>query len=217
MSLQVTARPPTVPLPPMAQDEMTLHISCEQCGCQFAVIGAAYFCPACGHNSASGTFAQSVTIARAMMRSLPTIQASLTDRDAAAQVAKTLIEGAFGTLVTAFQRIAEAEYPKLATPITPRRNAFQNLSEGSRLWHEAGGSSYASLLDMSELTTLTRLFQQRHVLAHCEGIVDQDYLDRSGDTAYQVGQRVVIREQSVILLADLLDKLVAGMRQDLPA
>jgi hypothetical protein len=56
-----------------------------------------------------------------------------------------------------------------------------------------------------------RLFQQRHKLAHTEGIVDQDYIVKSGDTTYAVGQRLVIREGAVSRLAELVTKLTGEM------
>jgi hypothetical protein len=45
---------------------------------------------------------------------------------------------------------------------------------------------------------------------HVGGIVDQDYVDRSGDRTYGVGQRLVVRPAAVERLADVLGKLVAG-------
>jgi hypothetical protein len=36
-----------------------------------------------------------------------------------------------------------------------------------------------------------------------------------GDTSYAVGQRIVVRHTEVTRMAELLDLLVAGLRQDL--
>jgi hypothetical protein len=98
----------------------------------------------------------------------------------------------------------------------PRRNAFQNLKEGSDLWISASGKSYTSYLSDDESRSLVRFFQQRHLLAHTQGIVDDDYVTRTGDTAYQVGQRVVIREVSVRECLILIEKLITGMASDAP-
>jgi hypothetical protein len=210
--MDVNLPPRTIAVPPVAQEAMTLHVTCEECGCHFAVVGAAYFCPACGHKSAGHTFCQSLTAARAAVARLPDISSALPDRDTAAQVTRLLIEGSLGSLVTAFQRFAEAGYPRLPSPTEqPRRNAFQNLDEGSRLWRAAGGSAYSAIVSPQELSELQRLFQQRHLLAHREGIVDQDYLARTGDGSYAVRKRLVIREEAVLRLADLLGKLAAGL------
>ena len=65
---------------------------------------------------------------------------------------------------------------------------LQNLAEGSNLWCAAFGRHYSTHLDATELAAMTRAFQQRHLLAHTQDLVDQDYIARSGDTAYRPGQ-----------------------------
>lgn len=217
MQLHVNAPAVRVPIPPEAAEAMTIQVACEACNCHYAVIGVGYFCPACGHNSADVTFYQSIECARNAIAALPAIKSNLADRDIAAQVVQKLMEDTLGNLVTAFQYFAAVSYPRLpAATSTPRRNAFQNLTEGNELWHAAGGRKYADILGKVEMADLKRLFQQRHVLQHTQGIVDQEYLDRSGDSTYVVGQRIVVREQTVRRLADLLIKFANGMRADMP-
>lgn len=214
--LQVADVPRAVPISTVAAEAMTLRVSCEACGCHFAVIGAAYFCPACGHNSAERVFDQSVAAIRATVAALPEIRSGLSDRDLASQVSLRLIESAIEDLVTAFQRYGEAAYFQLPQPSpSPKRNTFQRLADASQTWQTAGGDAFESILDSSEMDVLLRYFQQRHVLAHQDGIVDQRYIDHSGDLSYAVGQRLVIREQAVLEFAGVLEKLVAGMRLNL--
>ena len=75
------------------------------------------------------------------------------------------------------------------------------------------GKRYSDHLTAEEMALLVRYFQQRHLLAHTQGLVDVDYLTQTGDTRYQVGQRVVIREAAVRNCLQLMEKLtdaVAG-------
>ena len=216
MRMDVSVPPVTIPVPPATAEAMTLRIQCEQCGCHSAVVGSAYFCHACGHNSAERTFSQSLASARASIASLDAIPAAVPDKDSAAQITRQLTEGTLGSLVTAFQRFAEAIYPRLPAAMTnPRRNAFQSLDEGSRLWTDAGGRSYEQIVDSSNLALLRRMFGQRHLLAHREVMVDQEYIDRSGDRAYKPGQRLVIRGETVLAFANVLEHLAGGMTNDL--
>jgi hypothetical protein len=216
MRLNVKDAPVPMAIPSEATEAMTLRVTCESCDCRFSVIGAAYFCPACGHSSANQILDQSLEATRRAVAALPTIRASLADRDTAALTSAKLLEGLLVSLVTAFQRFAEANYPGLPLPTQqPRRNAFQSLTEGSQLWSAAGGSAYSAILDASELADLSRFFQQRHLLAHREGLVDQDYIAKSADSSYAVGQRLVVREQSVMEFVRVLEKLVSGLRADL--
>ena len=58
---------------------------------------------------------------------------------------------------------------------------------------------------------LVRLVQARHVLVHQDGIVDADYVAKSGDTRYAVGQRLVVTPAEVRRLAQLTEQLAAAI------
>ena len=67
-----------------------------------------------------------------------------------------------------------------------------------------------------EMADLVRLFQQRHLVAHRDGIVDQEYIDKSSDSTYSVGQRLVVHEYAVSRLADVVAKLAGEIRKLVP-
>jgi len=209
---------PTLIVPISAAEELRQKFTCEQCGCRYSSLGAAFFCPACGHNSAESTFTQTIEAVQKSLAALPAIREAVqaaADADAAKNTAREILENSMGRLVGAFQRIAEALFDRTPAATTTRRrkNVFQNLTEGSALWRAATGKGYEDLLTPAEMVDLLRLFQQRHLLAHCEGIVDQDYIIKSGDTTYAVGQRLVIRGGAVSRLAELVAKLTEEVRK----
>ncbi len=211
-TMTVTDRPCQVLLLTPAAESMRLRITCPDCACRYAVIGAAFFCPACGHNAADLMFSQSITGIRNALGALAGFRAAIPDRDIAETTARLIIESGLQNAVTAFQRYAEALHARCSPAVPrPRRNAFQNLSEGSALWHATSGKKYSDYLDTGELIALTRFFQQRHLLAHTQGLVDADYIARSGDAAYRVGQRLVVREIAVHECLTLIEKLAVGM------
>jgi uncharacterized Zn finger protein (UPF0148 family) len=204
-------------IPARASAVMRQQSTCEVCGCRYSSVGAAFFCPACGHNSTISTFDASVETVRKTMEALPEIQRVLTestDRDAAQDSVRQICENGLVKLVSAFQRLAEALYGAVPseTKPTPRRNVFQNIRESSELWRAAIGAGYDQMVAQSELRDLERFFQQRHLLAHNDAIVDQTYLDRSGDTEYGLGQRLVIRQGAVEQLAVLVSTLAIELR-----
>ncbi len=214
LTIKVDDRPRRVVLPAAAAEPMRLKISCPACACRYAVIGAAFFCPACGHNAAVQVFSQSLAGIRGVLDSLEIIRSAVADRDTAATTSRLIIEGALQNAVTVFQRYAEALHAGFPATARPRRNAFQNLSEGSELWGAATGKVYVVYLDAAELTTLTRYFQQRHLLAHKQGLVDADYLAHTGDSSYRMGQRLVVSADDVRNCVALVEKLATGMAAD---
>ncbi len=214
ITMNVSSQPREVLLPAAATDPMRLKITCSACECRYAVIGSAFFCPGCGHNAADQVFRQSLVTIRATLDALPTVRQGIADCDVAENTARLLIESGLQNAVTAFQRFAEALFERQPNPQRVRRNVFQNLAEGSVLWQTAYGSAYQGHLTPAELSTLGRYFQQRHILAHKEGLVDDDYIAKSADTAYRAGQRLVLRDAAVRDCVELIEKLATGMARD---
>ncbi len=185
--------------------------TCESCGCRYASVGAAFFCPACGHNSAPSTLGSTISTIRGSLDLIPRL-GEMVDRDAAADLARGIAENGMVKIVTAFQRYAEAMYERLPEPKEQAAvNAFQRLADGSRLWSVATHRTYEDVLGAADLAELGRYFQQRHLLVHDDGVVDQIYLDRSGDKTYRLGQRLVIRPDAVRRASSLVQRLAAGL------
>jgi hypothetical protein len=214
-SLSVTPDTTPVFLPRAVGEVMRQRFTCERCQCSYSSIGAAFFCPACGHNSVLTTFVQTLETVRNTVAALPSIrQAMDADPDAAHNAVRLLLEQSMGRLVGAFENYAEELFASVPTAphAKAKRGSFQRLDEASRLWQEAVGKRYQDLLSPQEMAGLVRFVQQRHLLTHANGIVDADYLTKSADRTYSICQRIVIREADVLTLADLLAKLANALK-----
>ena len=205
ITLDVKGGRDAVLVPVAAAEPMRLRTACEDCGCRYSYVGAAYFCPSCGANSASHTFTQTLNTIRTAAGLGETLRITL-DPDEAEVMIRTLLEKAIQDTVMSFQRLNEQLYQRHCGKIA-RRNALQNLDAGSDLWKGEFGHRYVDLIGRTKLDELRVYFQQRHLLAHQLGIVDQDYIDRSGDKTYAVGQRLFIRDTAVRDFADLIEEL----------
>lgn len=205
ITLDVKGGRDVVLLPVAAVEPMRLRACCEECGCRYSYVGAAYFCPSCGRNSASHTFLQTLATIRTAAGLGETLRGAL-GPDEAEVMTRTLLEKAILDTVTSFQRLAEQLY-EARTGKVARRNAFQSIDAGSGLWEAELGVSYAQFLDAGAMEELRIYYQQRHLLAHQQGIVDADYVSRSGDTSYEVGQRLLIKDSAALIFADLVERL----------
>lgn len=204
-------------LPVSASEPMRLRASCEACGCRYSYIGSAFFCPACGHNSAVATFARSMENAR-RAASIRGQLAGVLDADDAENAARLLREKAMADIVMSMQRLAERVWDDLPEPKpTPRRNVFQRLDDAGALWLGATGAGFDSILPVADLARMRLYYQRRHLLAHCEGMVDADYLTRSGDAAFTLGQRITVDKASLLDFASLAERLGSGIARFLKA
>lgn len=210
MNLSYKPAPRPVLVPVSAAESMRQKAICAACGCRYSYIGAAFFCPACGHNSAEATFQQTLNAIRTAV-GINSVVRSVMERDDAEITIRLLREKGMTDTVMAFQRLAERLYARIPGAAPAPRNAFQRLDDGSALWDAAKQLPYTAFVDAAEYQRLRVYFQQRHLLAHAEGIVDQDYISRSGDTTYTIGQRLVITEAALTDFVTLMEKLGAGL------
>lgn len=220
ITMDVSYRPtPTIfSLSPVAHEVLRQDIQCEKCGCRWSVVGTGYFCPACKHNSVLRDFDSTVATAINVVDRIEDIREAVakgSDSDAAADVAQQLVEDQVENLFSAFQRLSEALFCEIPNAASFRfdHNLFQRLDDASDLWHDATGRSYSAHLSGTELDEVRAMMQRRHKLTHKQGMVDQRYVDQSGDTSYAVGQRLVINEAQVRSLAAIIQKLAGGLRE----
>lgn len=194
-------------------EEWETDITCEECGTRYSVIGSAYFCPCCGHNSAVSAFDESMDSVEKMLASLSEMKQMLTasyGRDKAETMCRGLLESSIGDIVSAFQKFAACHYDKL-TGKTSRINDFQIVEKGSQLFKDITGKGYEEWLSEKELHEMNMLFQRRHLIEHNNGMVDQRYIDKSGDSSYVVGQRLVVKESDALTLLAIIKKLGTGL------
>lgn len=194
-------------------EEWEIDITCEECGTRYSVIGSAYFCPCCGHNSAVNAFEESMDSIEKMLSSLPEMKQMLMasyGRDKAETMCRGLLESSIGDIVSAFQKFAACHYDKL-TAKTSRVNDFQIVEKGSQLFKAAIGKGYEEWLSNIELHEMNMLFQRRHLIEHNNGMVDQQYIKKSGDHSYIEGQRLVVKESDALRLLTIIKKLGAGL------
>ena len=213
MTMTVTAKHRrSYMIPAKAAEVMQHEIVCEVCNARYAVIGSAYFCPACGHNSVTRTFFESLRKIRAKLDGAELVRNTLEEsqgKDEAELICRSLVETSISDGVVAFQKFCEGKYANFGK--SPQ-NAFQRLQQGSDLWGKAIGHSYSDWLKTGELDTLNVLFQKRHLLAHQDGIIDARYIEHTGDTSYRVGQRIVISKSDVTCLISVIEKLCSGLK-----
>lgn len=209
MSMNFSGKTHFVNLPAIALETMEQKIRCEKCGARYAVVGSAFYCPCCGNNSARLTFFNTIEKVRAKINNLNTIKKAIEElsKDEAARTCTSLIETSIPDLVVAFQRLCECVYPQIEGAKALKRNVFQRLDDGNVLWHELVGVGYDNWITSQQYSKLKKCFQQRHLLQHQDGIVDSDYITKSGDASYVVGQHLIIKANDIMEYADIVDTL----------
>ena len=189
------------------------EILCEKCGTHYSVIGAAFFCPCCGYNSAIMSFNAALDRIGKMLESITDMKMTMTEKysiDDAETMCRAMIEYSICEIVSAFQKYACSIFEKV-TGRSSRVNNFQRIDTGSNLFGESCGKKYSDYLSDSELTYLRIMFQKRHLIEHNNGMVDQQYIDLSQDAKYSVGQRIVVGVNDAQEMLSCIQKLGKGL------
>lgn len=201
---------------PLGQSkEWEREIQCPNCQTRYSVIGSAYFCPCCGYNVIESVFDESLDTVTKMVESLPEMEELLEKtygKDKAVSMCRSMLEGSFGDVVSAFQKYAERKFYSLSGK-EARANDFQIIEKGSNLFEDATGKGYSTWLSDNEIKEINLRFQQRHLYEHSGGIVDEKYIQKSGDISYKVGQRLVIHNIDVVHFVKVIKKLADGLKK----
>lgn len=200
--------------PPGLAEIIESKVQCPSCACRYAVVGLAFFCVACGHHDPDWVLDSSLDAFRKVMEGLPEILRSIPDRDAAAMAGRSWVENGLIKVVSSFESWAQHTHSRLAPSATAPRGSFQSLTRGSDLWKSLTGRSFCDHLDGDEWQVLLHAFQRRHLFVHRQGIVDADYLKKSGDETWAEGRRIVLTAQDILEYVRIVEKLAKGMRAD---
>lgn len=199
------------------REEWNLDITCEKCGTRYSVIGSAYFCPCCGHNSVEKVFENSISRIETMLNAQDFMLEQLTEQvgiDEANKMCRSMLEGTLGDIVSAFQKFAKENLISHSSLDTSKIkvNDFQIIAKGSELYRSHLNKPYENCLSTEELTSMNILFQRRHILEHNEGIIDEKYIEKSGDKTYSLGQRVIVKKVDAQNLLQIIKKLAEFLK-----
>ena len=127
------------------------------------------------------------------------------------RLAGRLIENALEDCVSAFdgfgREIFRIHAKKSSDPAKAEKVSFQNLDGANQNVFGLFSFELNAGLSSGEWNTAIRGFQKRHLLSHKMGVVDADYLRKSGDTHAVVGRKIDIGAGEVQELALLVGKL----------
>lgn len=213
ISYKPASRPLYANLPISQTDAWETEITCDKCSTSFSVIGNAYFCPCCGKDLSTNAIQDSITSYRRRIDDLQKVhdlfKQDFSPEEAERQV-ESIREDTLGSIVGTFESFCKARYAELGGT-DAKRGVFQRLHDGDDLFDKLAGFRYEHCIGDDGLDFMNVMFNRRHLLTHSNGIVDEQYLKKTGDSSYVAGQRVVIRSSDLLRLLDLIQEVVSGL------
>ena len=208
--------PPEREISPIIQSKAYRHnVLCGYCGCHYAVVGPAQYCPKCGKDTSVREFHRSVDCIRKILNDdgclLNSYFSTFGEEDGLKYYQKQK-ESCICDLVSSFQFAAETIFGWFGQSCS--NNLFQRIKDSNVALHQAIGHGYEAWITDDDIHFLNIMFNQRHLYEHHGGIVDQKYLNNTGDSRYSVDQRLKFDKGECNRLADLLEAIIKGMHRE---
>lgn len=205
MSLKVEPHSP-LPLHRYAEKELETHVVCDRCTLRYAIYGVFGYCPDCGTHNNLGILDANLVLVEKML--------ALADEQDDRTVRAKLVENALEDSVSVFDGWGRATVAAFASNASdPDRAAkvrFQNLRRAQERVKALFGYDLAAAVDEAEFNAAHTLFQKRHLVAHKMGVVDQAYIDSTGDDVLPVGRKVRFDGAEVRSVMGSLSQIAAG-------
>ena len=208
--------PPVRSLTTYVEEQVRRTIICDRCKTVYAVYGATAFCPVCGPRAAADTVLEAIERGRRSLALEDALPDDLREQARADGVFDKSAADAVNEVVTLFEVFARDQFrarvPGHEEIVRRRgRGVFQRLDDVEALFAEHVGTPISVHVPAAVWSRLQIVFQQRHVLVHRQGIVDEQYVQRVPRARQQVGQRLVLNRRDAEQALDALEAVVRAV------
>lgn len=200
-----------IPIRSYREKKLETTVVCDNCTLRYAIYGVFALCPDCaGHNSYQ-ILNKNLELARKELDLAGTLEG---------EMSRHLIEDALENAVSAFdgfgRETCRVHASQSSDPPKAENISFQNIARARQKVIDLFNVDVAATLDAQKWDLLFRAFMKRHVLAHRMGVVDQKYIDETGDSAAIVGRKIPITSEQVAEVLDLVSEIGKNLHDGLP-
>lgn len=193
IGLSVKGRP--TPIAYYSEKQLEERVTCGACTLEYTIYGAFGYCPDCGIHNSLQIVNTNLDLVLKVLDLVPT---------SPGEIGSKLIENALEDAISSFDGFGREHCAKL-----PYKISFQNISAAREKLMLEEGVDISDGLESAHWSFICDQFQKRHLLAHKMGIIDDEFVSRTGCSPSLLGRKVSVTEPDVRLLVGYL-RIVAG-------
>ena len=193
LSLKVTRTGSQHPIRNYREKQLETHVVCDNCTLRYAIYGVFGWCPDCGTHNSFQILQKNLELAAKQLALAESVESEL---------AEHLVADALKNIVSAFDGFGREVCARKGQDVH-----FQNLSGARKNVLDAFAFDFADGLTPDEWQSACRVFQKRHVLSHKMGVVDEDYVKKSGDAHAVVGRKIIVSRDDVTAAISIVEAL----------
>jgi len=209
ISLKVELGRPT-PIYYYREKQLETEVVCVNCTLRYSVYGVFAFCPDCGQHNSLQILEKNLELVGKML-----------DLAAGAEklLAEKLLENALEDCVSAFdgfgRELCRLHANRSRNLTRVQKMSFQNLEGVTTTFSDLFGIDLSAEVAPEGWRAAVMAFQKRHLVTHKLGVVDQEYITKTGDTRAVVGRKIGIGADEVRELARIISKLAPRLSDSL--
>jgi hypothetical protein len=200
ISMKVTGQP--TPIRHYREKQLETEVICEQCTLRYTIYGVFGFCPDCGGHNSHQILDKNREFVLKMLDMA---------QSADGELLKRLVENALEDCVSAFdgfgREVCRVHAKKSSDPAKAEKVSFQNLDGAKHNFNRLFNLNLSAGLTSDEWKAAVRGFQKRHLLSHTMGVIDDEYVRKSGDTQAVPGRKINVDAEEVRELVRIIGKL----------
>jgi len=181
------------PLRYYREKPLETEITCANCTLVYAVYGVFAFCPDCASHNSPEILDKNLEASGKMLA----LAAQVTEGD----IREQLVGSALSSVVAAFdgfgREIVRVHADAATDPKQAANLSFQNLEGADDRLDRLFGFRLSSTLNVDQWRFAVRCFHKRHLLAHKMGVVDERYVEATGDSRAVIGRKVQVGSDEV--------------------
>jgi hypothetical protein len=190
IGISVESRP--YPISHYAEQDLETEVVCDQCTMRYAIYGVFGYCPDCGVHNSLQILRGNCAVAKKMLDM---------STDQSEPMKRALLENALQTLVASFdgfgREICRRHAERSLNPEGARRMSFQSIDKAADRVSQLFGFDMRLSAGPAEWELIKTHFQKRHLLAHTGGVVDEQYLQITGEDRGVLGRKVPLSADQV--------------------
>ena len=184
----------------------------SDCKTRYDILGEYAGCPTCGKRNSLQVFERHITEVEEQFNKANALLADSQEREVEWEKLSRCVSD-----FEAMARDLQGQFSLL--PATPKRKkeiegiSFQSLLKANECLQNWFGFDILFRFSDDDKTFLNRMFNRRHVLTHNGGRIDQEYLDKTGDTTVKLHQKIAVRSKEIKRLIPLLRTVAQNIFQ----
>ncbi len=190
ISIGIKVRGYRTPLHYYNEKELEQIVVCDNCTLRYTIYGTFGFCPDCSEHNSHQILNANLELAEKLLN-----LAEDTETEVATKLIENTLEDAVSTFDGFGREICSVYAEKASDSTKAKRISFQNLERAAAQVSELFSINIRDALTDQEWAFVLKCFQKRHVLAHKMGVIDGDYVRKTGISPSLVGRKVNIYTQ----------------------